>query len=122
VPPDVYEPPAVKELKASVDGGSVCLTWVVPDGHDQREKGLSETVVFMADQSGACPDCPLPYEPVAKISAWEMAEDGQGNLEGCHRLKVEGQGPFSFYVVGCSEAGVYGPKSDTVETASSSRE
>jgi hypothetical protein len=117
VPPDVYTPPAVKDLSATFESGVVSLSWVVPDGHDQRQRGLSEVVVFQADRSASCPACPLAYEPIATVPAGEMAENDRGDLRGGHRWAVEGKGPFVFYVVAYSNIGVAGPDSAMVEIA-----
>ncbi|MEW6079386.1 MAG: hypothetical protein AB1724_16390 [Thermodesulfobacteriota bacterium] len=115
VPPDAYIPAAAKGVGARFDAGAVNLSWVVPDGRREREKGLSEMVVFRASHIEDCPSCPLNYEPVATLSAWEMTVNDQGDLQGFFRVTVDGQGLFSFYVVTYSKKGVAGPKSDKVE-------
>jgi hypothetical protein len=114
-PPDVYTPPGVKGLSATLEAEVAFLSWVVPDGYHQREKGLSEMVVFRAEKIADCPRCPLTYEPIAKLSAWEMTKNDQGDLLGAHRVTVDKKGRSSFYVVAYSKNGVAGPKSDTVE-------
>jgi hypothetical protein len=115
VPPDVYVPQAAKGVSARLDAGAVDLSWVIPDGRREREKGLSEMVVFRASHIEDCPSCPLNYEPVAKLSAWEMKVNDPGDLLGYARVTVDGRGLFSFYVVTYSRKGVAGPKSDKVE-------
>lgn len=118
VPPDAYVPPAVKQLSAAMSSGVITLQWIVPDGERQREMGLSRIEVFFADQS-LCPDCPPVYEPVASISAWDLAADEQGNLVGRYQLSPEKDGLFLFYLITRSDAGMEGPRSDTVEAGSS---
>lgn len=117
VPPDAYTPPAVKDLTATFETGVVYLSWIVPDGQDQRQRGLSEMAVFQADRSASCLDCPLAYEPIATVPAGEMAENDRGDLQGFYHLAVKGKGPFVFYVVAYSKIGVAGPESNIVEIA-----
>jgi len=117
LPPDVYMPPAVKDFRVMFETGDVCLSWIVPDGAAQQKQGLSEMVIFQADQSASCPHCPLSFEPVATVPAGAMVENDQGDLQGSYTLAVDGNGPFSFYVVASSQTGVAGPKSDIVKSS-----
>lgn len=118
VAPGAYVPPPVKDLVATFEAGCVDLVWTVPDGQNEKKRGLSKMVVFQTNRAGACPECPLSYEPVATIFAEQMTEKEQGGLEGRSRLMVDGNGPYGFYVVGYSRNDVAGPKSNMTRVAS----
>jgi hypothetical protein len=70
VPPRQKKPPAVNDLRASIDGGILKLTWTIP-----REKGtimpsLSGFIVYRSKMllSGSdCKNCPVPFKRVADI-------------------------------------------------------
>lgn len=115
VPSDAYVPPEVKNLTATVSSGVVTLTWLVPDGQRQREKGLVKTVVFQAEPSGSCADCPFVYQPVASIPARALTENDRGDLLGAYRPSLRPERRYVFYVTACSDLGVEGPKSNLVD-------
>lgn len=122
VPPDVYVPPAVKNLTATVSSGVVTLTWLVPDGKGQLEKGLENIVVFQAEPSGSCTDCPLTYQPVASIPARALTENDQGDLLGTYNPSLRPARRNVFYVTACSDLGVEGPRSNLVEVVGPSED
>jgi hypothetical protein len=70
VPPRQKKPPAVNDLRASIDGDILKLTWTIP-----REKGtimpsLSGFIVYRSKMllSGSdCKNCPVPFKRVADI-------------------------------------------------------
>ena len=115
MPPDAYVPPAVENLKATVNSGLVTLTWLVPDGQRQLERGLAEIIVFQAEPSGSCADCPLTYQPVASIPAPELAENDRGDLPGAYNPSLVPGRRYIFYVTVRSDLGVEGPRSNLVE-------
>ena len=78
VPPRQAKPPTINDLRASIDGGTLKLTWAIP-----REKGtiisdLSGFIVYRSKMllSGSdCKNCPVPFKRVADIP-YEVSASG----------------------------------------------
>ena len=71
VPPRPKPPPAVTDLQFTINDNSIDLRWTVPHGDPKK---FSPPVAFIVYRSkialvdGKCRDCPLDFQPAAKLS------------------------------------------------------
>ncbi|MPZ77357.1 MAG: hypothetical protein GEU77_12625 [Deltaproteobacteria bacterium] len=68
--PELAMPQTIKNLTAKADPAGVVLTWRRPteyvDGKDITD--LTGFVIFRKDLSPTCPECPVPYRPLATVN------------------------------------------------------
>ena len=68
--PELATPQTIKNLTAKPDPAGVALTWRRPteyvDGKELTD--LTGFVIFRKDLSPACPECPVPYRPLATVN------------------------------------------------------
>jgi hypothetical protein len=70
IAPHRIPPPRVSDLKGSLKGGQVMLSWTVP-ANEARRAGLPLTAVVYRSKlplkGGGCERCPLRFEPVERL-------------------------------------------------------
>jgi hypothetical protein len=68
--PELAMPQTIKNLTAKPDPAGVVLTWRRPteyvDGKTITD--LTGFVIFRKDLSPTCPECPVPYRPLATVN------------------------------------------------------
>ena len=68
--PELAMPQLIKNLTAKPDRTGVVLTWSRPteyvDGRSLTD--LTGFVIFRKDLSPTCPECPVPYRPLAAVN------------------------------------------------------
>jgi len=84
-PPKAPGLPVVKDLRAVVDDGKVCLTWTVPAGSE----GVAGFIVERSKPEKVCPGCPREFEEIRRLPAAPGAvsfEDAEEALPGKGRF------------------------------------
>jgi hypothetical protein len=103
-PPKASGLPAVQDLRAAVEGGSVRLTWTQPAG----SKGVAG---FIIERSGPakdrCPECPRSYGEVRKLAADTEAAEFEAVDE-----SLPGTGGFFYRVIPYDARGQKGAESN----------
>lgn len=68
--PELAMPQLIKNLTAKPDRTGIVLTWNRPteyvDGRSLTD--LTGFVIFRKDLSPTCPECPVPYRPLAAVN------------------------------------------------------
>jgi hypothetical protein len=68
--PELAMPQLIKNLTAKPDRTGIVLTWSRPteyvDGRSLTD--LTGFVIFRKDLSPTCPECPVPYRPLAAVN------------------------------------------------------
>jgi hypothetical protein len=68
--PELATPQLIKNLTAKPDRPGIVLTWSRPteyvDGRSLTD--LTGFVIFRKDLSPTCPECPVPYRPLANVN------------------------------------------------------
>jgi hypothetical protein len=115
VPPRVFLPPPVTDLKAVIEEGAVVLAWTMPDVDIQTAK-----VVIMRSElkvaGESCPGCPRQFAKTAELYY------GDRNLLKEEEKKVryrdsdiKGGRLYSYKVVICDDRGNCGNESNMAE-------
>jgi len=78
VPPRQAKPPTVNDLRASIDGGILKLTWTIPKEKGRIISDLSGFIVYrskMLLSDSDCRNCPVLFKRVADIP-YEVSASG----------------------------------------------
>lgn len=115
VPPRQKPVPAVSDLKYSIDGDTLILTWTIPKGKEKEKTVPDGFIVYRYKRpisDSPCKNCPKLFKRVSDISI-----DGHGyenkNIE--YREKIEKSFIYTYKVVLYTKSGAQSQDSNYVE-------
>jgi len=93
VPPRYKPVPAVSDLKYSIDGNILTLTWTIPKEKEKEKSAFSGFIVYRSKRpisDSDCKNCPKLFQKVSDIPA-DIRIDGPGyennNIEYCEEIE-----------------------------------
>ena len=103
VAPGKVPPPAVQDLKGTVEGSTYKLTWSIPEASAKVRSGLAGFIVYRSKiplSDSYCPDCPMLFERVKDISM-----KGQSNIEMNYVETLESGYRYTYKVITYNKKG-----------------
>jgi len=93
VPPRYKPVPAVSDLKYSINGNILTLTWTIPKEKEKEKSAFSGFIVYRSKRpisDSDCKNCPKLFQKVSDIPA-DIRIDGPGyennNIEYCEEIE-----------------------------------
>ena len=117
VPPPQFRPPAVNDLRFSIENGVLHLTWTAPPISEASRFELAGCSVYRSIRPLAdadCENCPVPYEKVASIPAEVQRERDPLAADLSYRENLTMRAEYSYKVVCFTKAGATGDDSNVV--------
>jgi hypothetical protein len=114
LPPVVFDLPVPADLSARVEGGTVILTWPMPDWDGPEGVEIDGFSVYRAkvDFETDCPDCPVAYSRVGKIDVDAVGIIIGGDLT--YREELEKGYAYRYKVSTFTHSGMEGEASRAV--------
>ena len=111
--------PAVSDLKYSIDGDILTLTWTIPKGKEKAKTAPDGFIVYRSKRpisDSPCKNCPKLFQKVSDIPA-DIKIDAPGyenkNIE--YREEIEKGFVYTYKVVLYTKSGVAGADSNYIE-------
>jgi hypothetical protein len=117
VPPPQYRPPAVNDLRFSLENGRLHLAWTAPSTTEKTKFKLSGCSVYRSVRplsDGDCKNCPVPYEKVADVPAVSTRTNDPSSVEMSYHETLTVNADYSYKVVCFSKEGAAGDGSNVV--------
>lgn len=111
-PPRPAEPPVVGDLRETVEGDRLRLSWSLPGGK-VAAFGVYRARIKTAEDD--CPRCPLLFERVARIPADSSAENAAGVLSAVYDETLEKGYRYFYKVTVLADGDAAGGDSNIVE-------
>ncbi len=119
VPPRQKPIPSVSDLKYSIDGNKLTLTWMIPKEKENLKTAFDGFIVYRHKRpisDSQCKNCPKLFQQVADIPA-DITNDAPGyenkNIE--HREEIEKGFVYTYKVVLYTKNGVFSADSNYVD-------
>ena len=109
VPPERIPPPAVKDLRAVVDGNEIRFSWSVPRAAVGGPSGLEGFHLFRwrsSLEAADCPNCPRVFERLADIDVQSGRPEGDERLRFERAEALQAGFRYAFKLVGYAAGGV----------------
>ncbi|MCP4690917.1 MAG: hypothetical protein GY859_22890 [Desulfobacterales bacterium] len=116
--PRLVPPPAVADLRASLDGNALRLTWTAPSGPEwekSRPAGFRVYKGAVALDGDDCPNCPKTFQRVADIPLSEGESDSGGAFRFTYIETLEPGFQYSYKVMAFSRGAAIGEGSNVAE-------
>ena len=118
VPPRYKPVPAVSDLKYSIDGNILTLTWTIPKEKEKEKSAFSGFIVYRSKRpisDSDCKNCPKLFQKVSDIPA-DIRIDGLGyennNIE--YREEIERGFVYTYKVVLYTKSGAQSRDSNNI--------
>lgn len=118
VPPERTPPPAVKDLRAVVDGEEIRFSWSVPKAAVGGPSGLKGFFLFRwrgSLESEDCPNCPRVFERLADIDVQSGRPEGDERLGFEHAEGLQAGFRYAFKLLGYAPGGVKSADSNVLD-------
>jgi len=117
-PPNRIAPTAVSNFKGQLKEGQVLLTWSLPEPAGEKSDltlnvPLTEVIVYRSKlplEAGGCKNCPLRFEPIAKLAP---PSGGKGGMRYSDKLERGFRYTYKIILVGENDA--VSPDSDLLD-------
>jgi predicted small lipoprotein YifL len=119
IPPRQKPVPAVSDLKYSIDGDILTLTWTIPREKEKEKTAFNGFIVYRSKKpisDSPCKNCPKLFQKVSDIPV-DITNDTPGyenkNIE--YREEIEKGFVYTYKVVLYTKSGVSGSDSNYVD-------
>lgn len=117
-PPREALPPVIDDLRPTIDGNTLKLSWTIPPEKVRRRSGLAGFIVHRSKvplSEPDCPDCPVLFERAADIPIDSYGLEEEEKNEMTYSETLEKDFTYTYKVTAYSESGTTGRDSNYVK-------